>query len=123
MTKGSSRRFTLRAHTKNWLGAVLLFVGFLTLMAAVLYFVVTVVFDGTPSAVVITSEDVGRLQSARFIDQFVQRETVIDTEKGSFLVRGVFPAVKDHALVLERREGGAQVLCDPAEKVCAPLAR
>ncbi|MHB1141458.1 MAG: hypothetical protein ACYC1T_06870 [Sulfuricaulis sp.] len=69
------------------------------------------------------SEDIGRLQSARFIDRFVRRETQIETEKGVFLVRRTFPALKGNALLLERREDRARMLCDPAQKIYGRLVQ
>lgn len=101
--------------------ALSLLAGGFAVVAALLYFLATT--DERISAVVVASEDIGRLQSARFIDRFVRRETQIETEKGVFPVPGAFSALKGNALVLERREDGARMLCDPAQKICGRLVQ
>ena len=76
-----------------------------------------------PSPVLISSSDVGRLQQASFLDRFIYKETTVETDQGTFLVRGAFVAIKGHPLVLEMRKDGSRMLCDPAEKTCAQLVR
>ena len=51
------------------------------------------------------------------------KETTVETDQGTFLVRGAFVAIKGHPLVLEMRKDGSRMLCDPAEKTCAQLVR
>lgn len=119
MKKYWRRRFTLSSDTKSLLTALLLLTGCFALVITVPYYLAT--GDDRISAVIVVSEDVGRLQSARFIDRFLRRETEIETEKGVFLVHGAFVARKGHSLVLEQRDDGARMLCDPTEKICARL--
>ena len=122
MTQPPRDRFTI-----NWdavvIGGFLLYVISFFAGVAFVLFDLHDRFDCTSSAAVVTTEDVGTLQSAHFIDQLIRHETIIDTEKGSFVVCGTFPVIKNHALVLERRQDGARLLCDPAEKICVRLAR
>ena len=122
MAKSPQDRFTI-----NWDAVVVSgFLLYVVLFFAGVAFVLRDLharFDCTSTAAVVASEDVGRLRTVHFIDQFIRHETIIDTEKGSFLVCGTFPVIKNHALTLERREDGARMLCDPAEKTCARLAR
>ena len=79
--------------------------------------------DCSSSSPLVASEDAGQLQVAHFVDRVIQRRTIIETDRGSFLVCGTFPAIKNHALVLERRQDGNRMLCDPAEKICSRLVR
>lgn len=113
------RRFTFSSDTKRLLAALLLLASLFSVAMILPYYLATAI--DSPSTNVVSSEDMGRLQSARFIDRFPRRETEIETEKGVFLVRGAFVARKGHPLVLERREDGARMLCDPAEKICGRL--
>ncbi len=76
-----------------------------------------------PSPVLISSTDVGRLQKALFLDRFIYKETAVETDQGTFLVRGAFVAIKGRPLVLEVRQDDSRMLCDQAEKTCAPLVR
>lgn len=119
MKKSQRRLFTFSPDTQSTLAALLLLTGGFTMVAVLIYFLATA--DERISAVVVTSEDIGRLQSARFIGRFIHRETQIETEKGVFLVRGVFPVLKGNALVLEHREDGVRMLCDPEQNHCRKL--
>lgn len=121
MKKSWLRRLTISADDKALLGALLILAACFALAFIFPLYLVSSV-DKVPATAVISSEDIGRLQSARFIERLVHKETEIETEKGIFLVRGAFPARKGHPLVLERREGGARVLCDPVQKICGRLA-
>lgn len=119
MKKSWRRRFNLSSDTKSLLAVLLLLAGLFTI-AVILPLYLTAI--DSPSATVVSSEDMGRLQSARFIDRFIRRETEIETDKGVFLVRGAFMARKGHPLVLELRDDGARMLCDPAQEICGRLA-
>lgn len=119
MKKIRRRLFTFSPDTQSTLAALLLLTGGFIMVTVLIYFLATA--DERISAVVVTSEDIGRLQSARFIGRLIHRETQIETGKGVFLVRGAFPALKGHALVLERREDGTQMLCDPVQHLCRKL--
>lgn len=120
MKKSWFRRFTISSDDKALLSALsILAACFALAFIFPLYFVASA--DKVPATAVISSEDIGRLQSMRYIDRFFRRETAIETEKGVFLVRGTFVARKEHLLVLEQREDGARMLCDPAQKICGRL--
>lgn len=122
MKKTWLRRFTISTDDKTLLGALLILTACFGLAFIFpLYLVAS--SNKVPATAVISSEDIGRLQSARFIERLVHSETEIETDKGIFLVRGAFPARKGHPLVLEQREDGARVLCDSAEEVCARLVK
>lgn len=118
-----SRRGSTDSSGLLALGALLiLWVMFIGEMALLMYGLDDV-FNCSSIALVVASEDAGRLQSAYFVDQLIRRQTIVETDKGSFVVCGAFPAIKGHALVLERRRDGKRMLCDPAEKICSRLAR
>lgn len=121
MKKFRQWSFALSPDTQSTLAALLLLTDCFTMVAVLIYFLATA--EERISAVAVTSEDNGRLQSARFIGRFVRRETQVETEKGVFLVRGTFPALKGHALVLERREDEVRMLCDSVQKICGRLVR
>ena len=121
MKKSWCRRFALSSDTKSLLAALLLLAGLFTI-AVILPLYLATAMD-SPSTTVVSSEDIGRLRSARFIDRFLQRETEIETDKGVFLVCGVFVALKGHPMVLEQREDGGRVLCDSVQKICARLVQ
>ena len=122
MKKSWLHHFTISTDDKALLGALLVLTAcFALAFIFPLYLVAS--SDKVPATAVISSEDIGRLQSARFIGRLVHSETEIETEKGVFLVRGVFPARKGHRLVLEQREDGMRVLCDAAENTCARISR
>lgn len=120
MKKSWLRRLRISTDDKALLGALLLLTACFALAFAFPLYLVTSA-GKVPATAVISSEDMGGLQSARFIERLVHSETEIETEKGIFLVRGAFPARKGHPLVLEKREDGVRVLCDSAEEVCARL--
>lgn len=120
MKKSWFRRLVISTDNKDLLGALLVLTACFALAFIFPLYLVSSA-DKVPATAVISSEDIGRLQSARFIERLVHKVTEIETEKGVFLVRGAFVARKGHHLVLEQREGGARVLCDPAEEVCARL--
>lgn len=120
MKKSWIRRLAISTDDKDLLGALLLLTACFAL-AFILPLYLVALSDNVPATAVVSSEEVGRLQSAHFIERLVHSETEIETEKGVFLVRGTFPARKGHLLVLEQREDGARVLCDVAEKVCGRL--
>ena len=65
MKKSQRRLFTFSPDTQSTLAALLLLTGGFTMVAVLIYFLATA--DERISAVVVTSEDIGRLQSARFI--------------------------------------------------------
>lgn len=117
MKKFWRRRFVISSDTKSWLTALLLLAVLFATVIAVPYYLA--IGDNRISAVVVTSEDQGRLQSARYIERFFGYETEVETDKGLLLVRGAFPARKGHSLALELRDDGARMLCDSVEKVCA----
>ena len=121
MNKSWRRSFALSPDTRSSLAALSLLAGSFAVVVALLYYLATA--DDRISPLVVATEDGGRLQSARFIDRATRRETEIETEKGVFLVRGVFPALKGHPLVLERRGDGAWMLCDRAQKICGRLVQ
>lgn len=120
MKKTWLSRLKISTDDKALLGALLILAACFTL-AFIFPLYLAVSGDEVPATAVISSEDIGRLQSARFIERLVRSETEIETEKGIFLVRGTFVARKGHPLVLERREDGARVLCDAVEKICGRL--
>lgn len=120
MKKSWLRRLAISTDDKALLGALLLLaVCFALAFIFPLYLVAS--SDEVPATAVISSEDIGRLQSVRFIERLIHSETEIETEKGIFLVRGTFVARKGHPLVLEHREDGVRVLCDVVEKICGRL--
>jgi hypothetical protein len=120
MKKSWLRSLSITTDNKSLLGALLLLAACFALTFILpLYLVAS--SDKVPATAVISSEDIGELQSARFIERLVHRKTEIETEKGIFLVRGTFVARKGHPLVLEQREDGARVLCDAVEKICGRL--
>lgn len=122
MKKSWLRRLTISTDDKALLGALLILaVCFALTFVFPLYLAAS--GDKVPATAVISSEDIGRLQSARFIERLVHSETEIETEKGFFLVRGAFLARKGHRMVLEQREDGMRVLCDTAENACARISR
>lgn len=120
MKKSWFHRLAISTDDKALLGALLVLTACFGLAFIFPLYLITSA-DKVPATAVISSEDIGRLQSARFIERLVHSETEIETEKGIFLVRGTFVARKGHPLVLEQREDGARILCDPMEKICARM--
>lgn len=120
MKKSWHRRLGISTDDKTLFGALLMLAAcFALAFIFPLYLVASA--DKVPATAVISSENIGRLQSAHFIERFIHSETEIETEKGIFLVRGTFPARKGHPLALEQREDGARILCDTVEKICRRL--
>lgn len=123
MGKSSRRGSTNSSGLLLGLGALLVLAVVVFIEMAVLMNGLHRLFNCSSSAPIVASEDAGRLRTAHFIDQLIRHETIVDTEKGSFVVCGTFPAITGHALVLERRRDGNRMLCDPAEKICARLVQ
>src|SRR3989344_3215802 len=72
MKKSQRRLFTFSPDTQSTLAALLLLTGGFTMVAVLIYFLATA--DERISAVVVTSEVIGRLQSGRVLGRLIHRE-------------------------------------------------
>ena len=68
---------------------------------------------------VVASASVGCPRAVTF--QAPEARTIVRTSAGVFVVKGAFPAVWHHPLVLETRASGHHRLCDRTLAYCAKL--
>ena len=104
------RRFVGQFEPEQWI-LLCIFLGFVFLYAGYQ--------DRSLDRVPIASMPVGRPLVVTF--QTPKARTVVRTTVGVFVVRGAFPAVWGHPLVLDIRASGPHALCDRALAYCAKL--
>lgn len=70
---------------------------------------------------VVSTTPAGSLVSVRYSGSSYDPRSVVTTNQGTFQVKGSFPALWGHPLVVESRALGDASLCDPALRYCADL--
>jgi len=118
-------RSTKKSRAEDNRFALVMVLVVLLIFAFVMGVLIWEITPDQPSPVVVSETDAGHVLQASFTQIYFPRgtDTMVETDRGSFLVSGTFTALKGHALVLEQRENGFHMLCDRAEKRCLALVR
>ena len=70
---------------------------------------------------VVSTQDVGEIISAEFLQGLTEEKTRVLTTRGTFSVNGAFQAFKGNGAGLEVRGNGDKYLCDTTTKTCKKL--
>jgi len=94
---------------------------FLMMAAFLGAFIWFVVFLVDRKNTVVSSESVGNLQDATFHRGVVSDSTAVRTDKGTFLVGGIFQAMTGQPIEIRTMKNEDRRLCDATTNVCKLL--
>lgn len=107
---------------KIGIGGMIVAALFLACVGYLVFFMLYAVWSWYASHKVISVEDAGFIKGASYSSSYWGgSSSAIQTDKGTFLVGGVFQAINGRQVRLEERGNGSRVLCEVTTNECRKL--